>query len=411
MLNQKMLEIGREKFEAARLNEYGLLRSKEIGEENVLNFAIGNPKIPSPKEVKEALLDIIENENPTEVHGYSMTAGRLGTRNAIANHLNKEHNTSYDASNLFLTCGSSPGLSIMMIVLVTKESDEIMLVAPYYCEYPMFIKAAGGKMVVVDPLENYDISIENIRKKINKNTKAIIINSPNNPGGFIYTREKLQELSKLLREKSQEFGHEIYIVSDEPYRELVMVEDTEVPRIPNLYENTVVLYSYSKSLSLPGERLGYILTPDSISNKEELDDAIHGAARAVGHFCAPTMIQMLVERCADVKPDLSIYKENRDLLYKELTRIGFEVTNPQGAFYLFIQAPDGDGKKLSQLAKKYDLLLVPGDSFGIDSAVRMSYCVETEKVKKSLPLFEKIMEEYKSTKLIKKSSENLKASF
>lgn len=396
MLNEKMLEIGREKFEAADLNDYGVLRAKEIGPENVLNFAIGNPKIPSPKEVKKAIIDIIENEDPREVHGYSMTSGRIQTRTAIANHLNKEHKTNYDASNLFLTCGSSPALSMMMKVLITSREDEIILIAPYYSEYPMFVKSAGGNVIEVKPCKNLDINIENIEKAITKNTRAIIINSPNNPGGFIYSREKLEELSSLLRKKSEELKNDIYIISDEPYRELVMVDDAEVAWIPSLYDKTIVLYSYSKSLSLPGERLGYILVPDTIEEKDAMFDAIKGAARTVGHFCAPTMVQMIVERCADIKPDLSIYKKNRDILFEELTRIGFEVTNPQGAFYLFIKAPDGDSYRLSDLAKKYDLLLVPGNSFGINDCVRMAYCVETELILKSIPLYEKIMEEYKT---------------
>ncbi|MDY6065572.1 MAG: pyridoxal phosphate-dependent aminotransferase [Finegoldia sp.] len=392
MLNQTMLNFGKNKLEVAELTAYGVERAKVVGTENILDFTLGNPSVDPPKELKENLIDIVMNMKETDIHSYTPIPGFESTRKAVVDDLNERYGTSYTPDEIFLTAGSSPALSMILRSLITDVDDEIILIAPFYAEYTMFVESNGGKVVTVPLTSDFCLDIDLMEKNIGPHTKAIIVNSPSNPSGVIYTKEELEKLGELLERKSKEYGNNIYIISDEPYRDLVF-EDIDLPWIPSIYKNTVVLYSWSKSLSLPGERIGYILVPSDVDD-EDLMDAVSGAARSVGHFCAPSLMQHLVERCIKLKPDLTEYRENRDLLYKGLTEMGYEIIRPEGAFYLFIKSPDRDGYSLSEKAKKRDMLIAAGREFGDYESVRLSYCVPRERCERALPIFKEIMDEF-----------------
>lgn len=395
MSNKKMAQLGKQKSVIRELAGFGAERAKVVGPENVLNFSIGNPSVPAPKEVQEAIIDIVTNETPQAVHSYSAGNGFESTRKAIADNLNERYGTDYTADNLYMTCGAAASLNISLAALIEEPSDEVIVLAPFFPEYTVFIESQGGKMVLVEALESMELNLEGIEKAITKNTRAVLINTPNNPGGVIYGKEDLEALAKLLTEKSKEIGHDIFILSDEPYRELVLVDDAEVAWVPSLYKNTVVCYSWSKSLSLPGERIGYILVPSDVSDKD-LMAAVAGAGRSLGFVCAPTLMQKVIERCVGVEPDVTVYKKNRDLLADALTEMGYTVAKPAGAFYLFIKSPDGDSETFSERAKEYDMLVVPGTGFGSKAFMRLSYCVDTETCEKSIPIFKEMMEKYYS---------------
>lgn len=394
MISKDMVKLGTAKSVIRELAGFGAMRAAEIGPENVLDFSLGNPSVPAPKEVQDAIIDIIKENNPKVYHSYSSGAGHNATRKAIADNLNKRFNTDYTMDNLLMTCGAAASLNIVFKALISSPEDEIMVLAPFFPEYTVFIQSQGGKQVLVPCKDDMQLNIEGIKAALTPNTKAIVVNSPNNPSGVVYSKDEIEELANVLREKSKEFGHTIYLITDEPYRELVLIDGLEVPFIPNYYDNTIVCYSWSKSLSLPGERIGYVLVPNKIDDKMIMA-ACAGAARSLGYVCAPTLFQMVIERCIDVEPDLTVYKKNRDLLYDGLTTLGYKVAKPAGAFYLFIEAPDGDSEKFSEKAKEYDMLVVPGTGFGSKAHMRLSYCVETEKCEKALPVFEKLMKLYK----------------
>ncbi len=394
MISKDMVNLGTAKSVIRELAGFGAMRAAEIGEENVLDFSLGNPSVPAPKEVQEAIIDIIKENNPKVYHSYSSGAGHNATRKAIADNLNKRFGTDYTMDNLLMTCGAAASLNIVFKALIASPDDEIMVLAPFFPEYTVFIHSQGGKQVLVPCKDDMQLNVEGIKEAITENTKAIVVNSPNNPSGVVYSKEEIEALVEILKEKSKEYGHTIYLITDEPYRELVLIDGLEVPFIPNYYDNTIVCYSWSKSLSLPGERIGYVLVPNKIDDKMIMP-ACAGAARALGYVCAPTLFQMVIERCVDIEPDLTVYKKNRDLLYDGLTKLGYKVAKPAGAFYLFIEAPDGDSEKFSEKAKEYDMLVVPGTGFGSKTHMRLSYCVETEKCEKALGVFEKLMNEYK----------------
>ncbi len=394
MISNEMVKLGTAKSVIRELAGFGAKRAAEIGEENVLDFSLGNPSVPAPKEVQDAIIEIIKENNPKVYHSYSSGAGHNATRKAIADNLNKRFSTDYTMDNLLMTCGAAASLNIVFKALIATPDDEIMVLAPFFPEYTVFINSQGGKQLLVPCKDDMQLNLEAIRETITKNTKAIVVNSPNNPSGVVYSKEEIEALADLLREKSKEFGHTIYLITDEPYRELVLIDGLEVPFIPNYYDNTIVCYSWSKSLSLPGERIGYVLVPNKIDDKMIMP-ACAGAARALGYVCAPTLFQKVIEKCVDVEPDLTVYKKNRDLLYDGLTKLGYKVAKPAGAFYLFIEAPDGDSEKFSEKAKEHDMLVVPGTGFGSKSHMRLSYCVETEKCEKALGVFEKLMKDYK----------------
>ena len=396
MFNQTMYELGSQPSIIRELFAYGLQQAKIVGPENVFDYTLGNPSIPAPAKVQQSIKDILDDTDSIKIHGYSMAGGFDETREAIAANLNKRFGTEIKASNLFVTCGAAPALISAIKALVADEKSEIMAVAPFFPEYRPFITKNGGNLVVVPAdREHFQIDLAKVEELITEHTQAIIINSPNNPSGVVYTKETLEALAAVLTKKGEEYGHPIYIIADEPYRELVY-GDAKVTFIPTVYKNTIVCYSWSKSLSLPGERIGYVCVPDQCDNAEEIFNAIAGAARANGHVCAPTLPQMVIQRCVDEMPDLKAYDENRTLLYDSLTEMGYRCAKPDGAFYLFVEVPNGDDMAFCEKAKvDHNLLVVPGAGFDCPGFMRLSYCVSNDMIKRSLPAFEKMMEAYK----------------
>ncbi|MDE7320963.1 MAG: pyridoxal phosphate-dependent aminotransferase, partial [Lachnospiraceae bacterium] len=392
MLNEQMYEYGSKSSVIRELFAYGLERKKIVGEDKVYDFSIGNPSIPAPAEVKEALLELLE-EPAEALHGYSPAAGDPEVRKTLADSVNRKFGTRYTADNFYMTVGAAASLSIIVKAL-TNPGDEYITFAPFFPEYTVWVETAGAKLAVTPAdTKDFQIDFEAFEKLLSPKTKGIIINSPNNPSGVVYSEETIQRLSELLTKKQKEYGTSIYLITDEPYREIVY-DGMEVPFVPNYYKNTLVCYSYSKSLSLPGERIGYIIVPDEADDGKKVMAAVAGAGRALGYVCAPVLFQKAIARCVDVPCDVSAYKKNRDLLYHGLTELGYECVRPQGAFYLFVKSPEPDAKAFSERAKKYDVLVVPGDSFGCTGYLRVSYCVSEQTIKDALPVFAEIMKEY-----------------
>ena len=396
MINQICHQLGTAPSVIRELFAYGLQQAAVVGKENVFDYSLGNPSIPAPAAVNQAICDIVKEVDSIQIHGYSMAAGFDGTRQAIADNLNQRFALGVKASELFLTCGAAPALISVIKALAVTPDSEIIAVAPFFPEYRPFVESNGAKLVVVPAdTEAFQINLEALDQRISPNTQAININSPNNPSGVVYTRQTLQALAQLLERKGAEYGHPIYIIADEPYRELVY-GDVEVPFIPTIYPNTIVCYSYSKSLSLPGERIGYVYVPAFAADSAAVYAAVAGAARAMGHVCPPTLMQLVIQRCANEMPDLAAYDENRTLLYNELTAMGYSCAKPDGAFYLFVKAPNGDANAFSQKAKlEHNLLVVPGDGFGCPGYLRLSYCVSNEMIRRSLPAFRALMESFR----------------
>ncbi len=396
MLNQVCLQLGSAPSVIRELFAYGLQQAAIVGKENVFDYSLGNPSIPAPDAVNRAICDILADTDSIQVHGYSMAAGFAGTRQAIADNLNKRFGLGIKASELFLTCGAAPALLSVIKALAVDSDSEIMAVAPFFPEYRPFVESNGAKLVVV-PADTaaFQIDLAALEARISCHTQAIIINSPNNPSGVVYTRQTLQALADILNAKSAQYGHPIYIIADEPYRELVY-GDVEVPFIPTIYPNTIVCYSYSKSLSLPGERIGYVYVPAFAADSADVYAAISGAARSMGHVCPPTLMQLVIQRCADEMPDLAAYDANRTLLYNALTEMGYSCAKPDGAFYLFVKAPNGDAVAFSQKAKlEHNLLVVPGEGFDCPGYLRLSYCVSSEMIRRSLPAFRAMIESFR----------------
>ena len=396
MINQTCHQLGTAPSVIRELFAYGLQQAAVVGKENVFDYSLGNPSIPAPAAVNQAICDIVKEVDSIQIHGYSMAAGFDGTRQAIADNLNQRFALGVKASELFLTCGAAPALISVIKALAVTPDSEIMAVAPFFPEYRPFAESNGAKLVVVPAdTEAFQINMEALEQCVSPNTQAIIINSPNNPSGVVYTRQTLQALAQLLERKGAEYSHPIYIIADEPYRELVY-GNVEVPFIPTIYPNTIVCYSYSKSLSLPGERIGYVYVPAFAADSAAVYAAVAGAARAMGHVCPPTLMQLVIQRCANEMPDLAAYDENRTLLYNELTAMGYSCAKPDGAFYLFVKAPNGDANAFSQKAKlEHNLLVVPGDGFGCPGYLRLSYCVSNEMIRRSLPAFRALMESFR----------------
>lgn len=390
MINEKMQQLGTKRSIIREIFEYGKKRKAEIGEENVFDFTLGNPSIPAPKEINEA---VIRNLSRKDAHGYTSAVGDNKFREAIANDLNKRFNTNFKFSNFFITYGAASALCSTLRALLNKN-EEIITFAPFFTEYTVFTEAQGGKLVVVPAdMKSFQINFNKFVKKINKKTKAVIINSPNNPSGVVYSEETIIKLTDILKEKEKEFGHEIYLISDEPYREIAY--GVEVPFVTKYYHNAIVCYSYSKSLSLPGERIGYVLVPDEVTDSKNVYAAVAGAARALGHVCAPSLMQFAIAECANLTSDLKAYEENRNLIYKGLKKLGYKCVKPDGAFYLFVKALEPDAYEFYKKAMKYDILVVPSDDFGVKGYVRIAYCVSKETIINSLPKFKELMEEYK----------------
>ena len=396
MVNQEYYTLGTAPSVIRQLFAYGLEQAKVVGPENVYDYSLGNPSIPAPKKVNESIKKIVDETDSIKLHGYSMAPGFEEARAAVAKDLTARFGLDVKASELFFTCGAAPALISIIKALIVDADTEIMAIAPFFPEYRPFVNANGGKLVVVPAdTKAFQIHLDEVEKRITKHTQAIIVNSPNNPSGVVYTEETLKGLAALLERKSAEYGHPIYIIADEPYRELVY-GGVKVPFIPCLYKNTIVCYSYSKSLSLPGERIGYVYVPGFADDSHDVYAAISGAARIMGHVCPPTLMQKVIEYCAEERPDLVAYDENRNLLYNSLTEMGYECAKPDGAFYLFVKAPNGDANAFSEKAKLgHNLLVVPADGFGCPGFFRLSYCVSNDMIRRSLPAFKAMIESYK----------------
>ena len=391
MYNETAYALGANRSCIRDLFEYGRSRAAIVGNENVYDYSLGNPSIPAPAGVNDAIREILADTDSLLVHGYTSAVGDLATRQAIADDLNARYDAGVQPGDLFIGCGAAPELTAVFKALAVPGA-EILAIAPYFPEYKPFVEGAGAKFKVVPAdVPGFQIKLDAVEEAITENTVGIIINSPNNPSGVVYTRQTLEALADLLERKSKEYGHPIYIVSDEPYRELAY--GVEVPFLPSIYANTIICYSYSKSLSLPGERIGYVYVPQQAQDSAALYAAIAGASRQAGHVCAPSLLQKVIARCATLRPDLEAYDRNRKALYEGLTAMGYEMAKPDGAFYLFIKAPGGDANAFSEKAKQKDLLLVPGDGFGCPGYFRICYCVSFEMIQKSLPVFQALIEE------------------
>ena len=390
MINETAYALGANRSCIRDLFEYGCQRAAIVGRENVYDYSLGNPSIPSPPQVNETICRILADTEPLAVHGYTSAVGDLSARQAIADDLNARYHAGVRPEELFLGCGAAPELVAVFRALAVPGA-EILAIAPYFPEYKPFAESAGAVFKVVPPdVPGFQIDLAAVEAMLTPRTQAIIVNSPNNPSGVVYTEETLNALGALLTRKGQEYGHPIYIVADEPYRELTY--GCDAPFIPNIYPNTIVCYSYSKSLSLPGERIGYVYVPRQAADSAALYAAVAGAARACGHVCALSLWQKVIARCAHLRPDLAAYDKNRKALYEGLTEMGYEMAKPDGAFYLFIKAPGGDANEFSERAKAKDLLVVPGDGFGCPGYFRICYCVSYEMIQKSLPVFRALIE-------------------
>lgn len=393
MISNEMYELGAKSSVIREIFEFGKKRAAEIGKENVYDFSLGNPSVPAPEKVNETIRKLTSEMSPCALHGYTSAVGDNETRQAIADDLNRRFGTKFSMNNFYMTAGAAASLCITFRAL-TEKDDEIIIFAPYFPEYQVFITSAGAKPVEVKcDAETLQIDIEAFRNAINEHTKAVVLNSPNNPSGVVTSEETVKAMTDILREKEAEYGKSIFLISDEPYRELVY-GDVKVPFLTKYYDNTIVCYSYSKSLSLPGDRIGYILVPDEVENFELIYKAVCGAGRALGYVCAPSLMQFVIRECTGMTSDISVYKKNRDILVNAFTEFGFSLAKPDGAFYLFMKSPEESAAAFCEKAKKYDLLLVPSDSFGFPGYVRLSYCVSTEMIERSLPSFRKLAEEY-----------------
>ena len=396
MVNEKYHGLGTAPSVIRELFAYGLQQAKVVGKEYVFDDSLGNPSIPAPAKVNETIKKLIDTTDSIQLHGYSMAPGFENVRQAIADNLNARFNCNAKASELFMTCGCAPALVSVAHALTTSPEDEFIAIAPFFPEYNVFFTCAGAKLAVV-PADtvHFQIDMDALEKTINEHSVAVVINSPNNPSGVVYTEETLTKIAELLERKSKEYGHPIYIVADEPYRELVY-DGVKVTFIPNVYDNTIVCYSWSKSLSLPGERIGYVYVPEKCADAKAVYDTVSGAAREIGSVCPPTLTQKVIGECVGEMPDLAAYEENRNLLYNSLTEYGYECAKPDGAFYLFVKAPNGDAVAYSEKAKlDHNLLVVPGDGFACPGYFRLSYCVSNDMIKRSLPAFKAMIESYK----------------
>ena len=394
MISETMCRLGKHRSVIREIFEYSKQRAAEIGAGNVFDFSIGNPNVPAPDSVKAAVRELLDTQDDVYLHGYTSAQGDSETRRAIAEDLNRRFGTAFHENNLYMTCGAAASLKICITALCVP-GDEFLTFSPFFPEYRVFVETAGAVLreVATEP-DSFQIDFGRLEAAVSENTKAVIVNSPNNPSGVVFRKESVRRLAELLSVKEEEYGHPIYLIADEPYRELVYDSSLEVPYLTKYYRDTLVCYSYSKSLSLPGERVGYILVPDEISDAGDIYAAVCGAGRALGYVCAPSLFQHVIAKCAGQVSDLSVYKKNRDLLYRALTDYGYDCVYPDGAFYLFVKAMEEDAGAFCEKAKKHELLLVPGDDFGTPGYVRIAYCVTTDQITRSLPAFRALAEEY-----------------
>lgn len=392
MISQEMLALGRQGSIIRAIFEYGNRRKAEIGADKVYDFSLGNPGVPAPESVNQAIRKALENPNPLALHGYTSAPGSMQARSAVAESISRRFGIPSTLDCIYMTAGAAASLTVSLKALLLP-GEEVLVPIPYFPEYKTFIENAGGKLTAVAPDSRMFPDLADLEKKLTPNVKAIILNSPNNPSGAVYNAEIIEKITALLKAKSLEFGSPIYLISDEPYRELVW-NNEEVPYLPCYYDNSIVCYSYSKSLSIPGERIGYIALSPRMQNRQEVFAAVCGAGRSLGFVCAPSLFQAVVAECTEDHSDFSVYLENRALLLSALTEYGFECIRPDGAFYLFMKSPEADANAFCETAKKHEILLVPSDEFGIKGYVRISYCVTTEQIRRSLPAFKRLAAEY-----------------
>ena len=396
MISQKMEQLGKKSSVIREIFEYAKKRRAEIGDDKVFDFSIGNPSIPAPEAVNEAIRRLVTEQDPVALHGYTSAPGDLGVRGKIADSITRRFGMEASAATIYMTCGAAASLTISLHAIV-NEGDEVVVLAPFFPEYRVFAEKAGATLRVVKCREeDFQIDFEALSAAITDKTKAIIVNSPNNPSGVVLGEDTIRELTALLDEKQAQFGTQIFLIADEPYRELVY--DMEVPYLPLYYKNTIVCYSYSKSLSLPGERIGYIFVSPRMDNAGDVFAAVCGAGRALGFVCAPSLLQYTIGECLNETANIDAYRKNRDLFYGTLTDIGYKVARPDGAFYLFMKALEDDAYAFCERAKKYELLLVPSDSFGFEGYVRLAYCVAYDTIERALPAFRALYNDYQESK-------------
>ena len=391
-----MFGLGNKRSIIREIFEYSKTRSAEIGAENVYDFSLGNPSVPAPKEVNETIAKLLCEKDSVLLHGYTSAQGDLGVRTTISENINSRFGVSITPDMIYMTCGAAASLSICLKAVIEEGmGDECIVFAPFFTEYRVFVENAGGKLVISSPMEKtFQVDIADFEEKITEKTKAIILNSPNNPSGVVYSKETIEALCEVLKRKSKEYGRAIYLIADEPYRELVY-SGVDVPYLMNYYDNTLVCYSFSKSLSLPGERIGYIAVSPKMMDAKNIYLAVCGAGRSLGYVCAPSLFQQVIKECINAKVNIEAYKKNRDTLYDNLTSYGFECVKPDGAFYLFVKSPSGDAYELYERAKSHELLVVPCDDFGVTGYVRIAYCTSYDRVAGALPAFKALAEEYK----------------
>ena len=395
--NQKMYGLGSKRSIIREIFEYSKKRASEIGAENVYDFSLGNPSVPAPADVNDAIRELLDTQSSVMLHGYTSAQGDANVRQAIADNINERFGVGISSNLIYMTCGAAASLSICLKALIEEGSDdECIVFAPFFTAYRVFIENAGGKVVISEPAEKtLQINMADLEKRISPKTKAVIVNSPNNPSGVVYSEETIKGLCEILKRKSEEYGKTIYLIADEPYRELVYSGVT-VPYLMNYYPDTLVCYSYSKSLSLPGERIGYIAVCPQMNDCNNIYLAVCGAGRSLGYVCAPSLFQHVIAKCINAKVNVEAYKENRDILYDNLTAYGYECVKPDGAFYLFVKALEDDAYKFFERAKAHEILVVPCDDFGIKGYVRIAYCTDKSKVIGALPAFEALAKEYKN---------------
>lgn len=397
MISQEMLELGSKRSVIRELFEYGKQRAAIVGQENVYDFSLGNPTVPAPNCIEEAIIELLKSENTSAIHGYTSAQGDFELRERLAEYLNQTYDAGVKAEHFYITCGAAASLTIVFKALTESKEDEFITIAPFFPEYRVFVENAGAKIVVVPPdTASFQIDMAALEESISVKTKGIIVNSPNNPSGVIYKKETILGLCDLLERKSEEYGHPILLISDEPYREIAF-DGIEVPYLTKYYDHTIVCYSYSKSLSLPGDRIGYILIPPTVIESKNIYAAVCGAGRALGYVCAPSLFQKVVSKCIGQTSDMQIYKENRDLLYQRLGELGYTCVHPDGAFYLFVKALEEDAFAFYEKAKEYDLLMVPGGDFGCPGYVRIAYCVAKDMIERSFLAFEKLKQAYSAS--------------
>lgn len=393
MVSERMRGLGTARSVIRELFEYGKLRAAEVGPENVFDFSIGNPSVPAPETVNETAIRLL-TEQPGLIHAYTSAQGDLEARQRFADSLNRRFGTQYTADRFYLTAGAAASLCCVFNGL-TCPGDEFIVFAPYFPEYKVFIQGAGAKMVLIPPeTESFQIDFAAFESALSPHTKGVLINSPNNPSGVVYSKQTLERLSAVLTEKSRKYGHPIYLISDEPYREIIYA-GTEVPWAPSIYRDTIVCYSFSKSLSLPGERIGYVLVPQEAADSGDVYAAVAGAGRSLGYVCAPSLFQQVTSLCCGMTSDIKVYEENAKLLTSSLREMGYHVVEPDGAFYLFPRSLEPDDAAFCERAKKLDLLIVPGSGFGAPGHVRISYCVQTDMIRRALPKFQQLADSYK----------------